>query len=103
MKVFRSSHQNLMRSLSAKMRLRICRGRLPFRFWILSQTVSNRVDLFPAFSPFMSISLLRAHVHDFQVVPPLLRILLLIFYTVSFNGPFPWPLPLHHPSALVCC
>lgn len=102
MNVFRSSHQNLIWRLSVTMLLSMCRGPLPFRSWILPQTISNRVDLFPAFSPLMSISLLRTHVHDFQVVPPLFRILFLILHTVSLNGPFPWPLPLHHPPALVC-
>ena len=79
------------------------RYNLPLSLGILSHAVSHGVDLFPALSPFMSISLLRAHVDNLQIIAPLRRVFLLVLHTVSFDGPFPRPFPLHHTPALIRC
>lgn len=99
--VLRSSHQNLETSVS-KLTDQSLRQKLPFSRWIFSQTVSDCVHLFPAFPPLVGVSFLCAHIYNLQIVSPFLGVLFLILDAVSFNGPFSWTLPFHHPSALVC-
>ena len=100
MKVLRSSHQNLCLLVLGAETDRVC---LPLGLGILGHSIAYGVGLLPAFSPFMSISLFRAHVCNFEVVAPSFSISLLVPDAVSFDGPFSWPFPLHHASAFVRC
>jgi hypothetical protein len=68
---------------------------------VLSHGIPDRVHLLPAFSPFVCITLLGAHIHNLQLIAPLLCVLFLVLDAVSLDGPFPRALPFHHSSALV--
>jgi len=98
MKVLVSSHQNLL-DVSEVRGFRLCN--LPFGARILAHGVSDRVHLFPAFPPFVSIALLGAHVYYLQVVSPFVGILLFVLDTISLDGPFAGTFPLHDTTALV--
>lgn len=100
MKVFVSSHQNLTHVSFADM---ICTEHLPFSMWVFPHSVANGVNLLPAFSPFVRITLLGAHVDNFQFVAPVLGVLLLVLDTVTFDGPLAGALPFHNTSTLVRC
>lgn len=74
---------------------------LPFGLGVPHHSIAYKVDLLPAFSPFMSVTFLGTHVANFQMVAPTVRVLFLILDTVPFDGPFPRALPFHDSAALV--
>lgn len=76
---------------------------IPFGVRVLAHGVADRIDFFPALSPFVRVALLRAHVHDLELVAPLLRVLPLVFQAVSFDCPFSRAFPLHDTASEVRC
>ena len=76
---------------------------LPFGLGILPHTVPYGVYLLPALSPFMCIPLLSTHIHNLEIVAPLLGVLLLVSHTVPFNRPFARAFPLHDTPSLISC
>ncbi len=71
----------------------------PLSIRVFTHGAAQKVNLFPAFSPFVCISLLSAHVHNFEIIAPAGDVFALVSYAVSFNGPFASSLPLHNAAA----
>ena len=76
---------------------------LPFGLGIFSHAIPYGVYLLPALSPFMCIPLLSTHIHNLEIVAPLLGVLLLISHTVSFDRPFARAFPFHDTPSLISC
>lgn len=100
MNVFVSSHQNL-RYVSLGDFASI--QHVPFSMRVLAHSVANRVNLLPTFSPLVRITLLSAHVYDFQFIAPISCVFLLVLDAVAFDGPLAGTLPFHNTSTLVRC
>ena len=75
---------------------------IPFGARIFAHGGADRVDLLPALSPLVGVTLLGAHVDNLEIVSPRLHILFLVAYTVTLNGPLAGSLPLHDTASLVC-
>lgn len=78
---------------------RLFRGGVPFSVRIFAHGIAHKVDLFPAFSPFVCISLLSAHVDNLKVVSPSVDVVALVPYAVPFNSPFSSALPFHYTTS----
>jgi hypothetical protein len=74
---------------------------LPLGFGIFSHGITNRIHLFPAFSPLVSVPLLSAHIDNLQLITPSPRVLFLVPDAVSLYSPLSRALPLHDTSTLV--
>jgi hypothetical protein len=74
---------------------------IPFGLGVPCHSIAYKVNLLPALSPFVSVSLLRAHVANLQMVAPAVGIFLLILDTVPFDSPFPRAFPFHDTTTLI--
>jgi hypothetical protein len=99
MKVFVSNHQNL-EEVSKVSGHSAPYG--PFSMRVFAHRVPNRIDFLPAFSPFVSVAFLRAHVYNLQLVSPIMCVLLLVLDAVPLDSPLARPFPLHDTPSLVC-
>src|SRR6478735_11556060 len=100
-KVFRSNHHTLILPLVLPS-TPLVGFSLPFSLGIFPQSRSDEVDLLPAFSPFVRVLLLGAHVDNLQVITPSIDVFPLVSHAVSLDGPFSGALPLHDTSSYVC-
>lgn len=111
MKVLRSSHQNLgihvsgthppEKEAAVKVVPLLFRIHLPLGLGIPRHGIPQEIDLLPAFPPLVSVSLLRAHVGDLELVTPSFGIAFLVLYTVSLYRPFSWTFPLHDTPSFI--
>ena len=75
----------------------------PLCLRVFTKAVPDGVNLLPAFSPFMCISFLRAHIYNFEIITPFGDVFSFVPNAIPLNGPFSRAFPLHYATALVCC